>query len=148
MGVSFVVENLSTLLPEATPQKSISFKMEIVGRFATNSPVLLTIPCECRSGRMAIEIIGGSELATPTQAKVMIFGLAPSSRQVTRTTGVTKRALVGFTLFLVILPPSFIQYLPLKKSKLKRSRYTLAGWTRIYRRSLFLARPFLGNWIV
>jgi hypothetical protein len=53
---------------------------------------------------MAIEIIGGSELATPTQAKVMMFGFAPSSWQVTKTTGVTKSALVGFKLFLGIFP--------------------------------------------
>jgi hypothetical protein len=53
---------------------------------------------------MAIEIIGGSELATPTQAKVMMFGFAPSSWQVTKTTGVTKSALVGFKLFLGISP--------------------------------------------
>jgi hypothetical protein len=51
---------------------------------------------------MEIEIIGGSELATPTQAKVMIFGFAPSSWHVTRTAGVNKRALVGFKLFLGI----------------------------------------------
>jgi hypothetical protein len=60
------------------------------------------IPYEWRSGRIAIEIIGGSELATPTQAKVMMFGFPPSSWQVTRTTGVNKRALVGFKLFLAI----------------------------------------------
>jgi hypothetical protein len=53
---------------------------------------------------MAIEIIGGSEFATPTQAKVMMFGFAPSSWQVTKTTGVTKSALVGFKLFLDIFP--------------------------------------------
>jgi hypothetical protein len=52
---------------------------------------------------MAIEIIGGSELATPTQARVMMFGFAPSSWQVTRTTGVTKSVLVGFRLFLAII---------------------------------------------
>jgi hypothetical protein len=53
---------------------------------------------------MAIEIIGGSELTTPTQARVMMFGFAPSSWQVTKTTGVTKSALVGFRLFLGIFP--------------------------------------------
>jgi hypothetical protein len=55
---------------------------------------------------MAIEIIGGSELATPTQARVMMFGFAPSSWQVTKTTGVTKSALVGFKLFLGIFSSS------------------------------------------
>jgi len=61
---------------------------------------------------MAIEIIGGSELATPTQAKVMMFGFPPSSWQLTKTTGVTKTALVGFTLFLGIFPSrlSFLIY--------------------------------------
>jgi hypothetical protein len=102
MGVSWVVENLSTLLPETTPQKSISFRIPVVGRLATNSPVLFMIPYECRCGRMAIEIIGGSELATPTQARVIMFGLAFSSWQVTKTTGFTKSALVGFKLFLGI----------------------------------------------
>jgi hypothetical protein len=52
---------------------------------------------------MAIEIIGGSELTTPTQAKVMMFGFAPPSWLLTKTTGVNRSALVGFMIFLGIL---------------------------------------------
>jgi hypothetical protein len=37
--------------------------------------------------------MGGSELITPTQAKVMIFGLPSSFTHVTSTTGVGKRVI-------------------------------------------------------
>jgi hypothetical protein len=47
--------------------------------------------------------IGGSELITPTQAKVMIFGLPSSFTQLTNTTGVGKSMVVGERLFLPIL---------------------------------------------
>jgi hypothetical protein len=60
---------------------------------------------------MAIEIIGGSELATPTQARVTMFGSAPSFWQVTKTTGVTRSALVGFNLFLGIFPSNSSFYI-------------------------------------
>jgi hypothetical protein len=56
---------------------------------------------------MAIEIIGGSELITPTQARVMMFGFAPSSWLLTKTTGVSRSALVGFMLFLGISSSNF-----------------------------------------
>ena len=50
-----------------------------------------------------IPIIGGSELITPTQAKVMILGFPASSTQVTKTTGVGKSKVVGERLFRPIL---------------------------------------------
>jgi hypothetical protein len=39
--------------------------------------------------------MGGSELTTPTHAKVMILGFPASSMQVTRTTGVGKSNVAG-----------------------------------------------------
>jgi hypothetical protein len=48
-------------------------------------------------------IMGGSELTTPTQAKVIILGFPASSTQVTKTTGVGKSIVVGGRLFLPIL---------------------------------------------
>jgi hypothetical protein len=56
---------------------------------------------------MAIEIIGGSEFATPTQARVIMFAFTPSSWQVTNITGVTRMALVGCMLILGIFPPKY-----------------------------------------
>ena len=109
-GVSRVAANLSTLLPEATPQKSISFRMAVVGRLATNSPVLLMIPCECRSGRMATEIIGGSELATPTHAKVMMFGFGPLVSAADQNDGSHQKGACRFQAFLGHFPLPDILY--------------------------------------
>jgi hypothetical protein len=56
-------------------------------------------PCEYRSGLMEMLIMGGSELTTPAQARVMILGFPFSSTQVTKTTGVGKSKVVGGRLF-------------------------------------------------
>ena len=42
----------------------------------TNSPVSLIRPCEKRSGRTEMYVIGGSEFTMPVQATVMIFALS------------------------------------------------------------------------
>ncbi len=55
---------------------------------------------------MEIPTMGGSELTTPTQARVMILGFPVSSTQVTKTTGVGKSRVVGGRLFRPILSSS------------------------------------------
>jgi hypothetical protein len=92
-------ENLSVPLPESTPHASTFLTISSVGRLTTNSLSRFTQAWEYRSGRMEILIIGGSELTTPTQAKVMMFGFPVSSTQVTKTTGVGKSNVAGGRLF-------------------------------------------------
>jgi len=69
----------------------------------TNSLVLFKPAWECRCGRIDMLTMGGSELTTPTHAKVMILGFPASSTQVTKTTGVGKSKVVGARLFLAIV---------------------------------------------
>jgi hypothetical protein len=49
-----------------------------------------------------METMGGSELAIPTQARVMIFGFPNASTQVTNMTGRGNIVVVGFVLTFVI----------------------------------------------
>src|SRR4030043_1655833 len=92
-------ENLSVSFPESMPQASTFLSISSEGRLTTNSLDRFTQAWEYRSGRMEIPIRGGSELTTPTQAKVMILGFPASSTQVTKTTGVGKSRAVGRRLF-------------------------------------------------
>jgi len=98
-------ENLSVALPESTPQASTLLTISSEGRLTTNSLDRFTQTWEYRSGRMEIPIMGGSELTTPTQARVMILGFPASSTQVTNTTGVGKSKVVGGRLFRPISSP-------------------------------------------
>src|SRR4030043_481801 len=92
-------ENLSVSFPESMPQASTFLTISSEGRLMTNSLDRFTQAWEYRSGRMEILIMGGSELTTPTQAKVMMLGFPASSTQVTKTTGVGKSKGVGDRLF-------------------------------------------------
>jgi hypothetical protein len=96
-------KNLSVALPERTPQASTFLTISAEGRLTTNSLDRFTQEWEYRSGRMEMPIRGGSELTTPTQAKVMILGLPASSTEVTNTTGVGKSNVAGGRLFRPIL---------------------------------------------
>jgi hypothetical protein len=92
-------ENLSVSLPESTPQASTFLTISSEGRLTTNSLDRFTQAWEYRPGRMEMPIMGGSELTTPTQARVMMLGFPASSTQVTKTTGVGKSKVVGGKLF-------------------------------------------------
>jgi hypothetical protein len=107
-GIAFhpIKENLSFSLPESTPQASTFLTISSEGRLTTNCFDFFTQAWEYRSGLMDMPIMGGSELTTPTQARVMIFAFPASSTQVTKTTGVGKSKVVGGRLFLPISPPS------------------------------------------
>jgi hypothetical protein len=95
--------NLSVSFPERTPQASTFLTISSEGRLTTNSLDRLIQAWEYRSNRMEIPIMGGSELTTPTQAKVMILGFPVSSTQVTNTTGVGKSRVAGGRVFRPIL---------------------------------------------
>jgi hypothetical protein len=96
-------ENLSVSFPESMPQASTFLSMSSEGRLTTNSLDRFTQAWEYRCGRMEMLIMGGSELTTPTQAKVMMLGFPASSTQVTKTTGVGKSKGMGGRLFRPIL---------------------------------------------
>jgi hypothetical protein len=49
-----------------------------------------------------METMGGSELTTPTQARVIMFGFPDASTQVTNTTGKGNIVVVGLTFTLDI----------------------------------------------
>jgi hypothetical protein len=59
---------------------------------------------------MEIPIMGGSELTTPTQAKVMILGFPASSMQVTNTTGVGNNRVAGGSVFRTILSSFLVPF--------------------------------------
>src|SRR3990172_9157073 len=98
--------NLSVSLPERIPQASTFLTIASEGRLTTNSLDRFTQPWENRPGRMEIPMMGGSELTTPAQARVMMLDFPVSSTEVTKTTGVGKSMGVGGRLFRPILSSS------------------------------------------
>lgn len=95
-GVSPVSENLSMSLPETIPQKSVCFRISVVGILTTNSPELSISLYECLSGRIPRPNVGGSEQTIPAHARVIMLGFPLESEQVTSTTGQGNKAANGF----------------------------------------------------
>src|SRR5699024_7607778 len=91
--VRFISLNLSTSLPERTPQKSVIFANFSVVRLITNSPVSIRIGCEYLSFLTEIYAIGGSLQTVPVHATVIIFALPFLSIRLTITAG------TGYTIF-------------------------------------------------
>jgi hypothetical protein len=87
--------NLSTSLPERTPQKSAAKVRSSVVRLMTNSPVRAITSCEYLSGRIDTETITGSLQIVPAQAAVIMLLRPSSSAQLIITAGTGYSILEG-----------------------------------------------------